>query len=58
LRAATDDFRRLRGKDVDMEWSHMTNWGWAMMAVWTTLWLVLVAVIVVVGLRWANTHQH
>jgi hypothetical protein len=38
-----------------MDWSHMTDWGWAMMAVWTTLWVVLVAVIVVVGMRWANT---
>jgi len=33
----------------------MTDWGWMMMAVWTTLWVVLVAVIVVLGLRWANT---
>ena len=34
----------------------MTSWGWAMMAVWTTLWLVLGAVVVLVGLRWARTH--
>ena len=38
-----------------MDWSHMTDWGWMMMAVWTTLWVVLVAVIVVLGMRWANT---
>ena len=38
-----------------MDWSHMTDWGWAMMVVWTTLWVVLVAVIVVVGVRWTNT---
>ncbi len=41
-----------------MDWSHTTDWGWTMMAVWTSLWVVLVAAIVVVGLRWADTHQH
>lgn len=54
MRAVTDDFRAHRGNDVAMDWSHMTHWGWAMMAVWTMLWLILVAVIVVVGLRWAK----
>ena len=39
-----------------MEWTHMTSWGWAMMTVWTALWIVLVAVVVVVGLRWAKPH--
>jgi hypothetical protein len=38
-----------------MDWSHMTEWGWMMMAVWAALWVVLVAVIVVLGLRWTNT---
>jgi hypothetical protein len=56
VRARTDDFRAHRGNDEDMDWSHMTHWGWAMMAVWTALWLVLVAVVVLVGARWANMH--
>lgn len=38
-----------------MDWSHMTHWGWAMMALWMTLWIVLVAVVVV-GTRWAKLH--
>jgi len=37
-----------------MDWSHMSNWGWAMMTVWTALWLVIVSLIVVVGLRWTR----
>jgi hypothetical protein len=57
VRARTDGFPALPGKDVRMDWSHMTNWGWTMMAVWTTLWIVLVALIVVVGLRWARMHE-
>jgi hypothetical protein len=56
VRARTDDFRAHRGKDVAMDWSHMTHWGWAMMTVWTALWLVLVAVVVLVGARWPKMH--
>jgi hypothetical protein len=37
-----------------MDWSLMSHWGWAMMTVWTALWLILVALIVVVGLRWTR----
>jgi hypothetical protein len=39
-----------------MHWSQMTHWGWAMMAVWTALWLVVVAAVVIVGMRRADTH--
>jgi hypothetical protein len=42
------------GKDGHMDWSHMSHWGWAMMTIWTALWLIIVALIVVVGLRWTR----
>jgi hypothetical protein len=37
-----------------MDWSHMSHWGWVMMTVWTALWLILVVLIVVAGLRWTR----
>ena len=56
MRGGPDAKSPSSGNDVAMDWSHMTNWGWAMMALWTTLWIVLVAVVVVVGTRWAKLH--
>jgi uncharacterized membrane protein len=38
--------RAARGTLRGMYWDHMTGWGWAMMIVWSLIWIALIAVLI------------
>jgi len=37
-----------------MYWDHMSGWGWAMMVVWSLLWVGFLGVIAWVAVQWAR----
>lgn len=47
--------RRLGGGSLrDVYWDHMTGWGWAMMILWSLIWIALLGVLISAVVNWSR----
>ena len=37
-----------------MYWDHMTGWGWAMMILWSLIWIALLGVLISAVMNWTR----
>ena len=43
-----------QGEDAAMYWDHMNGWGWAMVIVWSAVWIGFLGVLVWAATQWAR----
>ena len=44
----------IRGTLRGMYWDHMTGWGWAMMILWSLIWIALIGVLISALVNWSR----